>query len=585
MMAGVKSSTQIRLSGIGVSEGIRIGKALLYGRQAALPLSDIAASEVEAEVAKLTAAREHCLQAVSQLYQQARQLVGDQQAGVIQAQESFLNDPGFCPAMEQLIRTKLFSAAKAADQVINRTAAIFANMPNKYMRERAADIKDIGGRLLAALAGGNITRLSELREEVVLIAEDLAPSDTLQLNKQYIQAFVTQKGGKTSHTAIFSKTIGIPAVIGIGDGMAAIADGDTVIVDGTAGLCIVQPSPDTLRSYQAAISRENEENTVLQNFAGQPAVTVDGYRVEIGANIGTKADAQYALEQGAEGVGLLRTELIYMAADRWPDEEEQLAIYRDIIQEMDNKPVIIRTLDIGGDKALPYLQIPPEANPFLGYRAIRLCLDRQALFGVQLRAILRASAFGAVKIMFPMISCLDEWRQARSLVEEMKDQLRAEGHTFAEDIQIGMMIEVPSAAILARQFAQEVDFFSIGTNDLVQYTLAVDRMNEKVDYLYDHFHPAIIALIAQVVQAAHAEGKSVGMCGGMAGDPQAVPLLLALGLDELSMSATAIRKVKYAISRLELESCRNLLADVLQLSTAGEIRLKVEQYLTRQDIR
>lgn len=399
-MAEVKNATEIRLSGIGVSEGIRIGKALLYGRQAALPLDDIAASEVEQEITKLTAARERCLQEVSQLYQQARQLVGDQQAGVIQAQESFLNDPGFCPEMEKLIRTKLFSAAKAADQVINRTAAIFANMPNEYMRERAADIKDIGGRLLAALAGGKATRLSELREKVVLIAEDLAPSDTLQLNKQYIQAFVTQKGGKTSHTAIFSKTIGIPAVIGVGDGIAAIADGDTVIVDGTGGFCIVQPSPATLRSYQAAISRENEENSVLQDFAGQPAVTVDGYRVEIGANIGTKADAQYALEQGAEGIGLLRTELIYMAADRWPDEEEQFAIYRDIIQAMDNKPVIIRTLDIGGDKELSYLQIPPEANPFLGYRAIRLCLDRQALFGVQLRAILRASAFGAARIMF-----------------------------------------------------------------------------------------------------------------------------------------------------------------------------------------
>lgn len=584
-MAEVKNATEIRLSGIGVSEGIRIGKALLYGRQAALPFDDIAASEIEQEVTKLTAARERCLQEVSQLYQQARQLVGDQQAGVIQAQESFLNDPGFCPEMEKLIRTKLFSAAKAADQVINRTAAIFANMPNEYMRERAADIKDIGGRLLAALAGGKATRLSELREKVVLIAEDLAPSDTLQLNKQYIQAFVTQKGGKTSHTAIFSKTIGIPAVIGVGDGIAAIADGDTVIVDGTGGFCIVQPSPATLRSYQAAISRENEENSVLQDFAGQPAVTVDGYRVEIGANIGTKADAQYALEQGAEGIGLLRTELIYMAADHWPDEEEQFAIYRDIIQAMDNKPVIIRTLDIGGDKELSYLQIPPEANPFLGYRAIRLCLDRQALFGVQLRAILRASAFGAARIMFPMISCLDEWRQARSLVAEMKDRLRAEGRAFAEDIPIGMMIEVPSAAILARQFAKEVDFFSIGTNDLVQYTLAVDRMNEKVDYLYDHFHPAIIALIEHVVQAAHAEGKFVGMCGGMAGDPKAAPLLLALGLDELSMSAAAIRKVKQAISRLELASCRKLLADVLQLSTAGEIRAAVEQYLTRQDIR
>lgn len=576
---------EIRLSGIGVSEGIRIGKALRYDHGVSnRPFGDIAKEGTEKEVARLMDAKVQCIQEIERLVEQAQKTVGAEKAGVIEAQKSFLLDPSFCPEMEKLIRQQFFSAEKAVDQVVKQVMSIFENMPNEYMRERAADVRDVGNRLLAALTGVKGVNLRDIREEVILIADDLAPTDTVQLNKKYIQAFATQKGGKTSHTAIFSKTLGIPAVIGIGDGLDCIQDGETVVIDGADGLCIVNPEKETIRAYSEKMAKEAQKQSAFEGYASQAAVTKDGYRVEIGANIGTAVDALYALEQGAEGVGLLRTELIYMSETSLPDEELQFKMYKDIARTMGDRPVIIRTLDIGGDKDLPYLKIPKEMNPFLGYRAIRLCLDQKPLFVTQLRAILRASAYGKIKVMFPMISSLEEWRSARGIVEEVKEQLRLEGHSFDEKINIGIMVEVPSVAVMARQFAKEVDFFSIGTNDLVQYTLAVDRMNEKIDYLYDHFNPAIICLIQNVVNAAHAEGKFVGMCGGMAGDPKAVPLLLALGLDELSMSATAIRKVKYTINRLELEKCRNLLEDVLKMNTAQDIHAKLDYFCNENEI-
>jgi phosphotransferase system enzyme I (PtsI) len=576
---------EIRLSGIGVSEGIRIGKVLRYAHSFHnKQFEDIREDNISKEVKRLMDAKAQCIQEIEQLIEQAKKSVGAEKAGVIEAQKSFLLDPTFCPEMEKLISKKLYSAEKAVDQIVKRVMAIFENMPNEYMRERAADVSDVGNRLLAALIGVKNIKLGDIREEVILVADDLVPTDTVQLNKKFIQAFATQKGGKTSHTAIFSKTLGIPAVIGIGDGIAYIQDGETIIIDGAAGLCIVNPEEETLRAYSEKMHKAMKDETALQAYTSQEAVTQDGYRIEIGANIGTTTDALYAVEQGAEGIGLLRTELIYMAEVSLPDEELQFRTYRDIVQVMGDKPVIIRTLDIGGDKDLSYLKIPKEMNPFLGYRAIRLCLDQKPLFVTQLRAIVRASAYGKIRVMFPMISCLEEWKIARGIVEEVKEQLRTEGHSFDEEIEVGIMVEVPSVAILAKQFAKEVDFFSIGTNDLVQYTLAVDRMNEKIDYLYDHFNPAILSLVQNVVNAAHAAGKFVGMCGGMAGDPKAVPVLLALGLDELSMSATSIRKVKYTINQLELAKCKNLLAEVLQMNTAQDIRLKIERFCNETGI-
>ena len=570
---------EIRLSGIGVSEGTRIGKASRYEHSFQKQVfGDIPEDCISNEVARLMATKEKCIQEIEQLIEQAKKTIGPEKAGVIQAQKSILEDPTFCPEMEKLISKKLFSAEKAVDQIVVKVMAIFETMPNEYMRERAADVRDVGNRLLSALTGIKSTKLADIREEVILIADDLAPTDTVQLNAKYVQAFATRKGGKTSHTAIFSKTLGIPAVIGIGDGIDRIQDGEIVVIDGSEGLCIVNPDDTTLQAYSEKMTSEGKEQSALQAYAVRKAVTQDGFSIEIGANIGTVTDALYAVEQGAEGVGLLRTELIYMSEASFPDEEKQFRAYRDIVQSMGDKPVIIRTLDIGGDKELPYLKIAKEMNPFLGYRAIRLCLDQKPMFVTQLRAILRASAYGKVKVMFPMISCLEEWHAARGIVEEVKEQLRIEGNAFDVEIAVGIMVEVPSVAVLAKQFAKEVDFFSIGTNDLVQYTLAVDRMNEKIDYLYDHFHPAIICLIQTIVNAAHSEGKYVGMCGGMAGDPKAVPLLLALGLDELSMSATSIAKVKYTINQLELKQCKSLLEEVLQMNSAQAVRSKMDSF-------
>ncbi|WP_319403955.1 phosphoenolpyruvate--protein phosphotransferase [uncultured Anaeromusa sp.] len=576
--------TEVKVTGIGVSEGVRIGKAFRYERAPAVQFRQIDEQEAVSEVKRLTEAKEQAIKSIEELSQQAKATIGEEKAGIIEAQKSFLQDPAFCPEMEKLIGKSLISAEAAVDQVVKKFAAIFEAMPNEYMQERAADVKDVGVRLLQALSGVQEKTLENIRSEVILLADDLAPSDTIQLNKNYVLAFATQKGGKTSHTAIFAKTLGVPAVIGLGAFLEQVQEGDSIIVDGGAGICILRPAAETIKFYEEKQRQEMHDAEMLEHFANEEAVTRDGYRVEIGANIGTAADAEFALEQGAEGVGLLRTELVFMAEERMPDEETQVTAYKSIVQSMGERPVIIRTLDIGGDKALSYLHIPQEMNPFLGYRAIRLCLDQKDLFVTQLRAILRASAFGKVKIMFPMISCMEEWRTARAVVEEVKQQLREEQIAFDEAVEVGMMVEIPAAAIMAGQFAKEVDFFSIGTNDLVQYTLAVDRMNEKIDYLYDHFHPAVLQLLQHVAVAAKAEGKFVGMCGGMAGEPKAVPLLVALGLDELSMSATSIRKVKCAVSKLELAKCQELLEEVMKMSTAQDVRQKVEEFCKRHEI-
>lgn len=576
---------EIRIRGLGVSEGIRLVKAFKYtNSKAEISYKDIEENQVTQELARLTSAKERCLEDMDALINQVTQDLGSEKAGILKGQRSFLTDPTFCPAMEKLVATKLFSAEKSVNQVVNNFVAIFEKMPNEYMKERAADIKDVGNRMLSVLTGTRTAGIADINEEVILIVEDLAPSDTVQLNKKYIQGLMTQRGGKTSHTAIFARSMGIPAIVGIADFFDTIKTDDFLIIDGNEGLCIINPDIATKEEYTQKLEDELKSKDKLKAYTDKKASSKDGVRIEIAANIGSLADAKYALEQGAEGIGLLRTELIYMAQDVLPDEETQFNTYRDILEAMPNKAVIIRTLDIGGDKELPYLTIPKEMNPFLGYRAIRLCLDQKHLLVTQLRAILRASSYGKAKIMFPMISSLDEWRKARDVLVEVKAQLDAEGIEYDKNIELGIMVEIPSAAVLADQFAREVDFFSIGTNDLVQYTLAVDRMNEKIAYLYDHFHPAVISLIRNVSKAAHAEGKFVGMCGGMAGDPLAIPLLMALGLDELSMSAGSIQKSKHLVSQLSIEDCKEVTNKVLSCATAEEVRDRLKEFLAKYDI-
>lgn len=571
--------TERIITGIGVSDGIRIGKAFKLVQDLQLELfGDIAEGDVQSEIERFRAAREKCDLKMDELIEKARLTLGEEKSVVMKGQKSFLSDPAFCPQMEKMISKKFLSAEKAVNKIVEQFAGLFEKMPNDYMKERAADVRDVGKQLLIALTGVETAKIGDIHEEVILFAEDLAPSDTIQLNKEYVLAFITKRGGKTSHTAIFSRSLGIPAIVGIGDAADSIYNGDVIIIDGTEGKCIINPTPDTIVKYRKKMDLEQQEQSRLKEYAGKSAVTLDGHKVEIAANIGANADAVFALEQGAEGVGLLRTELLFMSQTSLPDENQQFEFYKEILQSMQGKPVIIRTLDIGGDKEVPYLKIPKEMNPFLGYRAIRLCLDQKQLLYTQLRAILRASAYGSAKIMFPMISSMEEWMKAKEILEEVKQQLTEENVAFDHAVKVGMMIEVPSAAIMAGQFAKEVDFFSIGTNDLVQYTLAVDRMNEKIAHLYDHFNPAVISLIHHVTQAAHAEGKWVGMCGGMAGDPMAVPLLLAMGLDELSMSATSIQKIKYSINHVKMDKCKILLNDILKMKTIGEIRSALEAF-------
>lgn len=565
--------------GIGVSEGIRIGKAYIFERPKNIDVDkNITENDVNSEIIRFKEAVQKAAEEVNDLISRSEGVIGDDKIGVLKGQKSILADPAYTPEIEKLIRKKLFSSEKAVSQVTGKFAAVFENMKNEYMKERAADIKDAGSRLLTILSGACGTKLSDLNHPVILIADDLAPSDTITLNKEITLAFATQKGGKTSHTSIFAKSMGIPAVVGISEIAGAVNNDDEVIIDGAQGVFIVSPSQETKNSYEAKMKAEFEKQSLLSKYAYKDAYTHDGKRVIVAANIGSAADAEYSSKQGAEAVGLLRTEQIYLSKNTFPDENEQFLEYKKIAETYSGKEVIVRTLDIGGDKAVSYLNIPKEENPFLGYRAIRLCLDQKSIFLTQLRAILRASAFGRLKIMFPMISSIDELLEAKKLLAEAKAQLKVENIAFDENIKTGMMVEVPSVAVMADIYAKEVDFFSIGTNDLVQYTLAVDRGNEKISHLYSYFNPAVIHLIKNISDAAHSNGIPVGMCGGMAGDHLAVPLLVGLNLDELSMTAGAIADAKYTISQADLADCQSLAGEALRCKTANEVTLLLSNF-------
>ncbi|WP_438448701.1 phosphoenolpyruvate--protein phosphotransferase [Gorillibacterium sp. sgz5001074] len=571
--------TEIRYQGIGVSAGVRIGTAFVYNPVKPGELQERKADNAEEELTRLRHAKARCLSELEELVERTRSTLGEEKAAILKGQISFLNDPTFYPPMEQLISKDAWSAETAVGKIVARIAAIFENMPNDYMKERAADIRDVGGRLTAKLVGNGGNRLTDIKEPSILIAEDLTPSDTVQLDPALVLGFMTRIGGKTSHTAILANSLGIPAVLGLGNALDGVPDGATVILDGSTGECLLHPEAATVERYRSLMLAEREELERLKRFSEQPAVTSDGFRVEIAANIGTPAEAESLLQKGAEAVGLYRTEFLFMSRTVMPDENTQFQAYKAAAQAMQGKPVVIRTLDIGGDKELPYLELPHELNPFLGYRAVRLTLDRPDLFRTQLRAIYRASAFGTVKIMFPMISGLGEWRRAKALAEEVRQELAAEGQPMGEKVELGIMVEIPSAALLAPQFAKEVDFFSIGTNDLVQYTVAVDRMNEKVANLYDYFHPAVIRLIKTVIDASNRAGIWTGMCGSMAGDPLAAPLLVGLGLHEWSMSPSALHRVKETVTRLNRQDCIRLAERILELETPEEVRQALQEFL------
>ena len=541
------------LKGIAASDGVAVAKAYLLV-QPDLSFETVTVEDISAEEARLDAALAASQDELSVIREKAVESLGEEAAAVFDAHLMVLADPEMTGQIKETIRAKQVNAEAALTEVTNMFIAIFESMDdNPYMQERAADIRDVTKRVLANLLGKKLPNPATIDEESIIVAHDLTPSDTAQLNKKFVKAFVTDIGGRTSHSAIMARTLEIPAVLGINNITELVKDGDILAVSGITGEVVINPTEEQIAEFKAAGEDYAKQKAEWAQLKDAPTVTADGKHFELAANIGTPKDVEGVNDNGAEAVGLYRTEFLYMDSQDFPTEEDQYEAYKAVLEGMNGKPVVVRTMDIGGDKELPYFDLPKEMNPFLGYRALRISISETGnqMFRTQLRALLRASVHGKLRIMFPMVALLTEFRTAKGILEEEKAKLVAEGVAVADDIEVGIMIEIPAAAMLADQFAKEVDFFSIGTNDLIQYTMAADRMNEQVSYLYQPYNPSILRLINNVIKAAHAEGKWAGMCGEMAGDQTAVPLLVGMGLDEFSMSATSILRTRSLMKKLD----------------------------------
>ncbi|EOA2657555.1 phosphoenolpyruvate--protein phosphotransferase [Listeria monocytogenes] len=565
------------LKGIAASDGIAIAKAYLLV-EPDLSYEKTEVTDVESEVKRFESALEVSRTELSMIREEAAKDLGEDKAQIFDAHLLVLNDPELTGPIEESIKNSKTNAETALQETTDMFIGMFESMDNEYMRERAADIKDVRKRVLSHLLGVTIPNPALIDEEVVVVAADLTPSDTAQLNRNFVKGFVTDIGGRTSHSAIMARSLEIPAVVGTKEVTASVAKNDIVIIDGLEGNVIIHPTEEQIAHYEKIKSDFALQQAEWDKLKNEKTVSKDGVHVELAANIGTPNDLEGVISNGGEAVGLYRTEFLYMGRDNFPTEEEQFEAYKAVVSGMDGKSVVVRTLDIGGDKTLPYLELPEEMNPFLGFRAIRLCFANEELFRTQLRALLRASVYGNLKIMFPMIATVNEFRQARDILLDEKAKLKAAGTEVSDSIELGIMIEIPAAAVLADQFAKEVDFFSIGTNDLIQYTMAADRMNERVSYLYQPYNPSILRLVKMVIDASHKEGKWTGMCGEMAGDQTAVPLLLGLGLDEFSMSASSILKSRSLIKRLDQSEMVKLAEEALNKSTAEEVVELVEKY-------
>ena len=569
------------LKGIAASDGVAVAKAYLLV-QPDLSFNKTSVEDTEAEATRLDDALAKSTEELQAIRDKAAQSLGEAEAQVFDAHLMVLSDPEMVGQIKQNIQDNKVNAEAALKEVTDMYIGMFEAMDdNAYMQERAADIRDVAKRILAHLLGVTLPNPSMINEEVIVVAHDLTPSDTAQLDRTYVKAFVTDIGGRTSHSAIMARSLEIPAIVGTKEITDKVKAGDILAVNGIIGDVIIDPTDAEKSEFEAEAKAYADQKAEWDKLKNAETVTADGKHVELAANIGTPKDLEGVHKNGGEAVGLYRTEFLYMDSSDFPTEEDKYQAYKAVLEGMEGKPVVVRTMDIGGDKELPYLTLPHEMNPFLGYRALRISLSElgDGMFRTQMRALLRASVHGNLRIMFPMVATLKEFRAAKAIFEDEKQKLVNEGVEVSNDIQVGIMIEIPAAAVLADKFAKEVDFFSVGTNDLIQYTMAADRMNERVSYLYQPYNPSILRLIKNVIDAAHAEGKWAGMCGEMAGDQTAVPLLLGMGLDEFSMSATSILKTRSLMKRLDTTKMAELADRALkECDTMEEVVALVEEY-------
>ncbi|MBN5404373.1 phosphoenolpyruvate-protein phosphotransferase PtsI [Serratia marcescens] len=573
------------ISGILVSPGIAFGKALLLKEDdIVINRKKISADQVEQEVSRFLAGRAKASEQLEAIKTKAGETFGEEKEAIFEGHIMLLEDEELEQEIIALIKDDLASADAAAYTVIEGQAKALEELDDEYLKERAADVRDIGKRLLQNILGMPIVDLGSIQDEVILVATDLTPSETAQLNLDKVLGFITDLGGRTSHTSIMARSLELPAIVGTSDVTKQVKNDDYLILDAVNNKIYVNPTADVIDQLKAAQNQYITEKNDLAKLKDLPAITLDGHQVEVCANIGTVRDVAGAERNGAEGVGLYRTEFLFMDRDSLPTEDEQFQAYKAVAEAMGSQAVIVRTMDIGGDKDLPYMNLPKEENPFLGWRAIRIAMDRREILHAQLRAILRASAFGKLRIMFPMIISVEEVRDLKGEIETLKAQLREEGKAFDESIEVGVMVETPAAAVIAHHLAKEVDFFSIGTNDLTQYTLAVDRGNELISHLYNPMSPSVLSLIKQVIDASHSEGKWTGMCGELAGDERATLLLLGMGLDEFSMSAISIPRIKKIIRNTNFEDVKALAAQALAQPTAQDLMNCVNKFIEEKTL-
>ncbi|MDM5075240.1 phosphoenolpyruvate-protein phosphotransferase PtsI [Aeromonas media] len=573
------------ISGILASPGIAFGKALLLKEdEIVINQGKISADQIDAEINRFLEARTKSAAQLEAIKEMAGRTFGEEKEAIFEGHIMLLEDEELEGDIRSFIKDNKASADKAIYEVIEQYAKMMAELDDPYLRERATDFRDIGTRLVKNVLGIAVVNLSTIDEEVILVAKDLTPSETAQINLKYVLGFVTDIGGRTSHTSIMARSLELPAIVGTNDITARVNNGDMLILDGINNQIIINPTAEQLaeaKKFQAQFQAEKDELAKLKDL---PAITLDGHQVEVCANIGTVKDTEGAIRNGAEGVGLYRTEFLFMDRDALPTEDEQFKAYKEVAEAMPDQPIIVRTMDIGGDKELPYMNFPKEMNPFLGWRAVRIFFDREDIMHAQLKAILRASAFGKLRIMFPMIISVEEFRSLKATVEQLKAELRADGKAFDESIEVGIMIETPAAAVMAHHLAKEVDFFSIGTNDLTQYTLAVDRGNEMISAMYNPLSPSVLTLIKMVIDASHDNGKWTGMCGELAGDERATLLLLGMGLDEFSMSAISVPRIKKLIRNTNFEDVKAMADQALSYATAAEIEACVDNFIKQKAV-